>query len=60
LTQSIGDAVDQKDGTQTINEFERYSEFLSDSTIRVTDLKTVIDKYEKEDQITTTDSLSID
>lgn len=60
LTQSKGDVIDQRDGREIVGVHERYSEFLNDSTVRVTDLKGVIDGYGNEDAVTTTDSVTVD
>jgi hypothetical protein len=60
LTDDACDVVEQTDQKEIIGCHKRDSQFLNDSTIRITDLKILIDGYGKDDAITTTDSLSID
>ncbi|NOT76901.1 MAG: hypothetical protein HOP08_18410 [Cyclobacteriaceae bacterium] len=60
LTLHSCDAVSQGNGKEVVNCHDRYSKFLNDSTIQLTDLKISINDYEKIDEITTMDSLSID
>ena len=60
LTDDACDVVEQTDKKEIIGCRQRDSEFLNDSTIRVTSLTKIIDGYGKDDETTTTDSLSID
>jgi hypothetical protein len=60
LTASICDVIDQTEEKEVVGCHERYSEFLNDSTVRMTDLKIIIDGYGKKGEFTTTDSLITD
>lgn len=59
LTTDACDVLEQTEKKEIVGCHQRDSEFLNDSTIRVTDLKILLDDYDKKDQVTTTDSLSI-
>jgi hypothetical protein len=54
------DAVSQSNGSETVSCRERYSKFLNDSIIHITDLMIRIDNYGKRIESTVTDSLSMD
>jgi hypothetical protein len=60
LTADACDVLTQTEDKEIVGCHQRDSQFLNDSTFRVTDLEIVIDGYGKEDAITTTDSVTLD